>query len=76
MNDSCRIYQRLIVASGGENGRTRSKISEMNNTLRMDFAYAGERGAGGAIMTENKGRRKRANEQRTKQTKETKETKR
>lgn len=30
--------------------RTRSKINEMNNTLRMDFAYAGERTAGGGAM--------------------------
>lgn len=29
---------------------TRSKISEMNKTLRMDFAYAGERAAGGWAM--------------------------
>lgn len=30
--------------------RTKSNISEMNKTLRIDFAYAGERVAGGWAM--------------------------
>lgn len=59
--------------------RTRSKINEMNNTLRIDFAYAGERTAGGgAMMTSSwqsgwekkrKQKTQKENKQRTKKAK-------